>query len=211
MPPTVRCPRCDGSRAGTAPADPCPRCGGQHTLRRADAAAYDTFVEHLATAGGLPTYLPWPLGPGWRVSDFAAVTDRHDRAVATLAAASGDTELDGPVDVLVVAEEAHVGLGGRCAGLPVTDPGQGFWYDPPSARIRVGHKPVSLWPVSTSGATGDLDRSVLVGEVAGRWLWLVLMPASAILLVRDDWILRDVSDLGPALVELPFGGPAPRW
>ena len=27
----------------------------------------------------------------------------------------------------------------------------------------------------------------------------------------DDWILRDVSGLGPPLVELPFGGPGPRW
>ena len=30
------------------------------------------------------------------------------------------------------------------------------------------------------------------------------------LLLRDDWILRDVSSVGPPLVEMPFGGPAPR-
>ena len=29
--------------------------------------------------------------------------------------------------------------------------------------------------------------------------------------VRDDWILRDVSTLGPPLVEMPFGGPSPPW
>ena len=44
-----------------------------------------------------------------------------------------------------------------------------------------------------------------------RWLWLVLRPASAMLLLRDDWILRDASQSGPHLVELPFGGPAPAW
>ncbi|UMG91723.1 hypothetical protein [Nocardioides sp. TF02-7] len=45
----------------------------------------------------------------------------------------------------------------------------------------------------------------------GRWLWLVLRPASAVLLLRDEWILRDVSASGPQLVALPFGGPAPPW
>jgi hypothetical protein len=38
-----------------------------------------------------------------------------------------------------------------------------------------------------------------------------MRPASAVLLLRDDWLLRDVSVLGPGLVELPFGGPAPSW
>ena len=56
---------------------------------------------------------------------------------------------------------------------------------------------------------GEFDRSVFAGEAAGRWLWLVLRPASAMLLLRDDWILRDIAGLGPQLVELPFGGPPP--
>ena len=61
------------------------------------------------------------------------------------------------------------------------------------------------------GRRGEWDRSVVAGEADGRWLWMVLRPASAVLLLRDDWILRDVSGLGPPLVELPFGGPAPAW
>ena len=65
--------------------------------------------------------------------------------------------------------------------------------------------------VYTSRAGPDLDRAVLAGEAEGRWLWLVLRPASALLLLRDDWILRDVSQVGPPLVELPFGGPPPHW
>jgi hypothetical protein len=31
------------------------------------------------------------------------------------------------------------------------------------------------------------------------------------LLLRDDWILRDVSGIGPPLVEMPFGGPQATW
>jgi hypothetical protein len=31
------------------------------------------------------------------------------------------------------------------------------------------------------------------------------------LLLRDEWILRDVSRVGPTLVELAFGGPRPTW
>jgi hypothetical protein len=77
--------------------------------------------------------------------------------------------------------------------------------------LRIGSQTVSLWPISTSGETGEWDRSVVVGEAAGRWLWLVLRPASAMLLLHDGWQLRDVSALGMALVELPFGGPRAAW
>ena len=80
-----------------------------------------------------------------------------------------------------------------------------------SVRVRTENQQVPLWAVSTSGSAGDLDRSVVAGEAHGRWLWIVLRPASAILLFRDDLILRDVSTLGPPLLETPFGGPAPLW
>jgi hypothetical protein len=82
---------------------------------------------------------------------------------------------------------------------------------PPPARIRIGSQAVPLWAVSTATADAELDRSVFVGEAGGRWLWVVLRPASAMLLLRDEWILRDVSGIGPPLVEMPFGGPRPTW
>jgi hypothetical protein len=78
-------------------------------------------------------------------------------------------------------------------------------------RVRLDQKQVPLWSVSTSGSSGEWDRSVVAGEAQGRWLWIVVRPASAVLLLRDDWILRDVSGLGPPLVELPFAEPAPPW
>ena len=77
--------------------------------------------------------------------------------------------------------------------------------------MRIGGHEAALWSVSTSQADADFDRAVLVGEAQGRWLWIVLRPASALLLLRDDWILRDVSSVGPAVVEMPFGGPPPPW
>jgi hypothetical protein len=124
---------------------------------------------------------------------------------------SGTSALDGPVDVLIVAEEPGTGLGARIAGTVHDDPGAEVGEGPPSVRVRIDSQVVALWPVSTSGASGEWNRSVVAGEAAGRWLWMVMRPASAMLLLRDDWILRDVSGLGPALVELPFGGPAPAW
>jgi len=31
------------------------------------------------------------------------------------------------------------------------------------------------------------------------------------LLMRDEWILRDVAGIGAPLIELSFGGPPPVW
>jgi hypothetical protein len=124
---------------------------------------------------------------------------------------SGSSEWDGPVDLMVVTEEPGTGLGARCAGLPGADPGPEVGRGPAAGRVRVDGHPVALWPVSTSVADADFDRSVVVGEAGGRWLWLVLRPPSAMLLLGEEWALRDVATAGPSLVELEFGGPAPSW
>ncbi len=200
----VRCsaPVLDGS---------CPVHGATRVLRHPEETSYETFVTHLDGSRGFPSYLPWPISPGWSVTDVAAVEDVSGRAVATLTCTSGTSELDGPVDLVVVAEEAGTGLGSRCAGTRYDDPGVDIGQRPPTARVRIGSQSVNLWDVSTSSTDGEFDRSVLAGEASGRWLWIVLRPASALLLLRDDWILRDVSGLGPPLVELPFGGHRPGW
>jgi hypothetical protein len=199
------CVRC------SAPVVPCPDHGGRAALWRPEEASYDAFAEHLATAQMFPTYLPWPISPGWTVTDFATVADGVRDARATLTCTSGTSELDGPVDVIVVAEEAGIGLGARCAGTRYDDPGTDIGDRPPAARVRIDRQWVNLWDISTSSDDGEFDRSVLAGEAAGRWLWVVLRPASALLLLHDDLILRDVSRDGPGLVELPFGGPRPGW
>nr|WP_246456033.1 DUF6758 family protein [Nocardioides mesophilus] len=77
--------------------------------------------------------------------------------------------------------------------------------------MRVNGHPIPLWTVSTSDTDVTFDRTVFAGEAQGRWLWLVLRPASAALLLQDEWVLHDLSDLGPALIDLPFGGAPPAW
>jgi hypothetical protein len=178
-------------------------------LWRPEEADYDAFVEHLARAGDYPTLLPWPIGPGWQVSDFAVVAAPDRSAIATLTCCSGMSELDGAADVLIVSEEPGTGLGARVARLGRSHP-NGVGEGLPAARVRVGRAAVPLWTIST-GEDPDLDRTVLVGEAEGRWLWFVLYPASAALLLADDWILRDVSQAGAVLVELSFGGAPPSW
>jgi len=136
----------------------CPDHGVTRPLWRAKEASYDGFAEHLRTADGFPTYVPWPLSPGWSLTDFAAVAPVPGRATASMTCTSGTSELDGPVDVLVVAEEAGTGLGARCAGTRYTDPGFEIGERPPSARVRIGSQAVNLWDISTSSDDGEFDR-----------------------------------------------------
>jgi hypothetical protein len=207
---TVGCPRCAAPVARTAAERwSCGMHGDVEPVWRTGEATYDDLAEHLVTTTGFPTYLPWPMSPGWRVTDFASV-GAPGRTGATMTCCSGTSELDGPVDVMVVSEEPGAGLGQRLAGTVHVDPGTDP-REPPVARVRIDHQPVPLWAVSTSSGSREWDRSVVAGEAHGRWLWMVLRPASALLLLRDDWILRDVSEVGPLLVEMPFGGTPPTW
>ena len=208
---TVGCPRCHAPVSETPDGWICVEHAAIEPMWQPEMSSYEMFAEHLSRAQSFPTYLPWPMSPGWQVTDFAVVGAEPARPRATMTCCSGTSELDGPVDVIVVAEEAGTGLGARIAGTFHDDPGADLGEGPPAVKVRAGTQLVNLWPVSTSASSAEWDRSVVAGEAGGRWLWLVLRPASAMLLLRDDWILRDVSDVGPQLVELAFGGPAPLW
>ncbi|WP_134742194.1 DUF6758 family protein [Nocardioides sp. 503] len=205
------CPRCPAPVLHTDGRWSCPDHGEVAPLWRPDEATYDAFGDHLLAADGFPTLTCWPLGPGWSVTDFAVVGAEPGRTRATMSCISGTSAQDGPVDVIVVTEEPGTGLGARVAGTRHDDPGDEVGEGPPMVKIRVDHQPLSLWPVSTSDGSQEWDRSVVAGEAGGRWLWLVLRPASAVLLLRPDWVLRDLSSVGPGLLEVPFGGPAPAW
>ena len=208
---TVGCPRCPAPVIRAEDGWECLEHGRVEPLWRPEEASYESFAEHLLASTAMPTYLPWPLGPGWSVTDFACVGADPERASATLTCCTGTSALDGPVDVMLVTEEAGVGLGARVAGTEGPDPGADVVAGPPAVRVRIERQTVPLWPVSTSRTDGEWDRSVVAGEADGRWVWMVLRPASAVLLLRDDWILRDAARTGPELVELAFGGPAPTW
>src|SRR5690348_10366278 len=205
------CPRCAAPVTGDGRVWRCQNHGGIVPLWRPAKAGYESFVDHLQRSRALPTYLPWPLTPGWSITDYGCVGFPGGTARATVVSLAGPSDLDGVVELCVVTEEPGTGLGARCAGVHRTDPGAEIGDGPPQAKVRIQGHPVSLWVVSTSSSDSSFDRSVFAGEAQGCWLWLVLRPASAGLLLSDEWILLNLSDLGPELVDLPFGGSPPAW
>lgn len=220
MPLAAQCPRCPVpliEGATDARTWSCPDHGRIDPLWRTTRSAYDDFTHHLRTSGGFPTYLPWPLRPGWQVSDFGVVGPGGDsgarpRPRATVAGVTGPgSDQEGPVEVLVVAEEPGTGLGARCAGTVHSDPGDHVAASDPVTRIKIGPQGVPLWIVSTADADAEWDRTVLAGEAGGRWLWLVLRPAATLFLLRDGWEFADISALGAPLLDVPFGGAPPAW
>ena len=60
------CPRCP-TTLGSTPGGGylCPEHGPTPPLRRPTEASYGGFTEALVAAGDFPTYLPWPMSPGW--------------------------------------------------------------------------------------------------------------------------------------------------
>lgn len=205
------CPRCASPVVDEGGVWHCVDHGEITPLWRPDSADYGSFADHVRRAGTMPTFVPWPLTPGWAVTDFGSVAAPGTAGRASFITCSGPSELNGVVELTVVSEEPGVGLGARCAGLGRTDPGAEIGDGAPHAKVRIDGHPIPLWLVLTSAAERDFDRSVLAGEAHGRWLWIVLRPASAALLLKDEWILMDIGDLGPELMELPFGGSPPAW
>jgi hypothetical protein len=205
------CPRCPGQVAGDGEGWVCPIHGLIEPLWCAVDPDYESFAEHLVRSQSLPTWLPWPLPSGWQVTDFGSVGggDRTPRAV--FATCTGPSDLDGVVELTVVTEEPGVGLGARCSRVTHTDPGVEVDESVPLTRIRVESGTVPVWLVSTFDDAGTLDRAVLAGEAGGRWLWLVLRPASAALLLPDMGPLDDLSRLGPSLMTVPFGTTPRGW
>ncbi|MER6949765.1 DUF6758 family protein [Nonomuraea sp. NPDC000554] len=160
-------------------------------------------LEIVRKAAVVPVWLPWPLPSGWLVTGFASAGDQRTGARASVVALSGPSFVEGPADLLVVAEEPGVGLGAAFAGLEGTDPGSGFDSGPPNAKIEVLGHPTPLWCVK-----GAADRAVYVGEALGNWLWVIAWPFEAGCLIAlaelSLWDLRD-HDL-----DVPFGALSPR-
>lgn len=205
------CPRCAAPVTDDGGRWRCLDHGPITPLWRPASADYTAFAEHISKAGTMPTLLPWPMPPGWSITDFGCVAAPDGEARATMATCAGPSELDGVVEITIVTEEPGVGLGARCATVRHTDPGADIGDGPPDAKVRIDGHPYLLWAVMTSDTDVSFDRSVFAGEALGRWLWVVLRPASAALLLKDEWILMDLADLGPALIDLPFGGSPPAW
>ncbi len=225
MPLAASCPRCTSPVTGEGASFACTLHGPIDPLWRPSEADYDSFAELVGRIDDVPTYLPWPMSPGWSIADFGCVGS-PDRVRATVTTTVGTSDLDGEVEVTIVSEDPGIGLGARCAATSYDDPGLQISNGPPSIRVRAGGRTVPMWLVEDTGGTPSFEReltvadltandvlarAVFAGEADGRWLWIVMRPASAALLLHDDWLLADVTGFGPEALEMPFGGPRPTW
>ena len=160
-------------------------------------------LDSLLKNAKVPALLPWPLPQGWLVSGFAGAGDERSGARGFAVALSGPNPLGGPADLVIVAEEPGVGLGAGLAGLPGPDPGDGFATGQSHATVQVDNHDAPLWLVEAS------DTAVFAGEVAGSWLWVLIWPDSAGVLMLEPLPLRDLRDPEQDL-DLPFGALSTR-
>jgi hypothetical protein len=168
----------------------------------------DGAMRRVIDAAEVPVWLPWPLPAGWLVTGAADAGDERTGGRATVVACSGPAPFGGVGELVLVAEELGVGLGARFAGLPGPDPGEGFAVQAPGARVDAVGWPTPLWSVVEDPDLAR-DRAVWVGEAAGAWLWVVVWPETADLLLHDGLSLVDLRD--PAFsLDLPFGALSPR-
>jgi hypothetical protein len=199
------CPRCGARlRAPSAwsSAWQCDLHGEVHPLSAVHRPSRDG-LEGLLRTSGVPVWLPWPLPAGWLVTGFAGAGDERTGMRGCAVALSGPNPVGGPGDMMLISEELGVGLGARFAGLGGPDPGDGLAAGPPHAFVRFGHHDFPLWNVDSPG------RAAFAGEMMGRWLWAVLWPATAGVLLVEPMTLRDLRDPGQEL-DLPFGALSPR-
>ena len=199
------CPRCGGRLREPSAWSSAWHCGAHgavyplRTVARPSAAGLGALLRGAA----VPVWLPWPLPPAWLVTGFAGAGDERTGARAFAVAVSGPNPVGGPGEMLLVSEEPGVGLGARCAGLHGPDPGSDFAAGPADGLVRFGHHEFPVWHVEAPG------RAAFAGEVMGTWLWLILWPDTAGMLMVDPLEVRDLRDPGQDL-DLPFGARSPR-
>jgi len=160
-------------------------------------------LRGLLRQPAVPVWLPWPLPDSWLVTGFASVGDDRTGTRACAVALSGPNPMGGLGEMLLVSEEMGVGLGASFAGLPGPDPGQEFATGSPQALLNFSHHEFPLWHVPSPG------RAAFAGEVLGNWVWVVLWPDTAGVMMLESLPLRDLRDPGLEL-DLPFGAASPR-
>jgi hypothetical protein len=201
------CPRCGGVLHGPnawSSAWECELHGKVNPVRTASPRALSAEgFKGLLSGAFVPVWLPWPLPEGWLVTGIARAGDERSGVRGCAVALSGPNPVGGPGEMLLISEELGVGLGARFAGLDGPDPGSDMASGPPQAMVRFGHHEFPLWHVDAP------ERAVFVGEAMGCWLWLVLWPDTAGMLLVEPLDLQDLRDPGFDL-DLPFGAPSPR-
>lgn len=197
------CPRCGGElRApGLMSSDwTCQTHGGVHPY----SALRVEGLAQLRTQARVPIWSPLPLLAGWTVGGLAACGDQRTGLTATVTAFAGPSPLGGPADLLLVAEEPGVGMGATIAGIDGLDPGL-VATGAPDAKITVAGHPTPLWRSDSAP-----DRVSFVGEASGVWLWAVLWPPAAELVLLEQVELHDLRHDSHAALGLPIGADSPR-
>jgi hypothetical protein len=199
------CPRCDCALRGPtlwSNAWHCEHHGNVDPLRPSLSPSRSGLLSLLRTTH-VPVWLPWPLPPGWLVTGFAGAGDERTGTQGCAVALSGPNPCGGPGEMMLISEGPRVGLGARFAGLDGPDPGERLTAGPPAAAVQYGHRELPLWHVEAP------NRAAFAGEVMGTWMWLVLWPDTAGLMMVDPLQVTDLREPGLHL-DVPFGAPSPR-
>lgn len=199
------CPRCGApvrEPSAWSSTWQCDLHGGVHPLHVLHSPSSEALAGALRDAE-VPVWLPWPLPQGWLITGFATAGDERSGTRGCAVALSGPNPVGGLGEMLLISEELGVGLGARFAGLAGPDPGASFAAMAPHAFVQFGNHEFPLWHVEAPG------RAAFAGEVMGSWLWLVLWPDTAGMLLVESLPLRDLRDRGQDL-HLPFGARSPR-
>jgi hypothetical protein len=190
----------------------CDWCGPVEPLHVVDRLSAEILAAVLHQLRGddgdaVPLWCPWPLPPRWTVTGVAWAGDERRGPRATAVALSGPAPVvDGPADLVFVAEEPGIGLGPSLAGIAGPDPGGALGAVRASradAKVKAAGHPTPLWAVKSLE-----DRSAYAGEAMGRWLYAVAWPATAGYLLAEEITLMDLGESLPA--ELVYGAPSNR-
>jgi len=160
-------------------------------------------ARQLAARSDVPLWAPVPLLPSWALTGLGSAGDDRAGARATAVALAGPSPLGGPADLVLVAEEPGVGLGARLAGLDGIDPGPAGGA--PDAKVLAAGHPTPLWRCDSAP-----DRVAFAGEALGVWLWAVLWPPAAELVLLEHVELHDLRHDPHADLDLPVGAPSSR-
>ena len=198
----------------------CPRCGGRlrppslwssewlcdrdgavqplHVHAPADQRALD----HVSALTRVPLWVPRPLLFGWVISGVAYAGDERGGARATVLNCSGPVTGGRAGRPGPGRRGARGGAGGK-AGRP-DRPGAGA-----SVRSRRDEGARRAPPDRAVGHRRFRRPRHLHRGSAGIWLWVVVRPASAYVLLIDNLKLHDLRDGIFASLDLVFGAASP--
>ncbi|HUR51977.1 MAG TPA: DUF6758 family protein [Mycobacteriales bacterium] len=196
----ARCPRCSAVLRPPSLMSSTWSCE-EHGPVEPYFSARPEAVSQVSGQARVPLWAPQPLLHGWTMGGLGWCGDERTGATATLLALAGPSPLGGPADLVLVAEEPGVGLGAHLAGSNGVDP-ESLTQSAPDAKILANGHPTPLWRTASAD-----DRAAFVGEASGVWLWAVLWPPAAELVLMEHVDLRDLRHHPQ---ELPLGAASPR-